>query len=663
MNRCTKCYALVSTLTLCISLKATVTPYLALRSQGINAAREIVGWQSQIHKFDVGRCYGSFSVTPEYTRSFRSHDIKEWLFDDALTNITSYLHPGNSTCCKGLVVQGTKVIDRDPNALMAENFYLPPDFSSIISFNPTIENELIDFNLYVGFDKWVDGLFFRIHAPLVHTRWDLNMCEHIINEGTQNYDVGYYDDSFTSSFTDPLVFGIARDQLLNSFTDYACNGKKIADHDGIKYQGLTHARMSTHALSKTGLAELTAQLGWDFCLGREYHCGLAIRAAAPTGTRPSGQWLFEPIVGNGHHWELGGSLTAHWCSWKNFCETLAINTYVDINITHLFSTRQCRTFDLWCSPLSRYMMSMKFTASTHDLNVINPDKDLTYPPTAQFAQEFIPLANISTVPVDVSATIQGEFVVKFALSHKNYQLDLGYNFWGRTCLDIYRACDCRCPDFVDNQWGMKGDSFTYGFQTIKEDDVITNIEQPGIPLSATQRNASIFNGCNNWPRGLHVNDEQEPWCANPGIDNPKLAYSDNHELSTKQIDPNNPGSPTFGWHHVNTSVNPILLTFNDLDINRARVRGMSHKAFAHFNYIWHEHLCITPYFGFGAEIEFGQHDDCCNHPCNRSCAVAKSCTSPLAPCCIKDNQCFNKDNCKTIALSQWGIWIKGGVSF
>lgn len=664
MNRVMRNFLILSTTTLCFSLHATVTPYLALRSQGFNAAREIVGWQTQIHKFDVGACYGSFSVTPEYTQSFRSYDIQEWLFDDALTNIAPYLHIDNTSCRKGLVIQGTKVTDRNHNALMAENFYLPPDFSSVISFKPTIENELIDFNLYIGLDKWCDGLFFRVHSPLVHTRWDLGMHEHVINKGSQNYDVGYYDKTFTSSYTDPLVYGIARDQLLDNFTDYACACKKIADHDGITYRELTHARMSTHALSKTGLAELTAQLGWDFCLGQEYHCGIAIRTAAPTGTRPTGTWLFEPIVGNGHHWELGGSLTAHWCSWKNFCETLAINTYVDINVTHLFSAHQCRTFDLWCNPLSRYMMSMRFTASTHNLKAINAAKDVVYPPTAQFAQEFVPLANISTIPVDVSAAIQGEFIIKFALSYKNYQLDLGYNFWGRTCLDIYRSCDCRRDDFIDYRWGMKGDAFAYGFQTYKQDDTVTAIAQPGIPLSATESNATIFNGCNNWPHGLEVHDEQEPWCANPGIDNPQLAYSNTtHELSTKQIDPDNPGAPTYGWHHVNTSINPVLLTFNDLDIDRARTRSMSHKAFAHFDYTWHEHLCLTPYVGFGAEIEFGQQDDCCNHSCNRSCVTKKTCSSPLAPCCIKDNQCSSSDNCKTIALSQWGIWIKGGFSF
>lgn len=645
-----------------IPLYATVTPYLAFRSQGFNDARELVGWQTTINRYDVDNWYGSFSVTPEYLQSFRSKRITEWLFCDALTDMPSknknYSYPVVN-------IQGTKVVNRDPKALMAENFYLPTDFSSVLSFNPTIKNALIDFNFYLGLDPWIEGLFFRIHSPLCHTKWNLNFNEQVLNRGTQNYDPGYFDNSFAQDFRDPLVHGLTRDHMLNNFTEYVCAGKALTDTDDIRYEGLHYARMSTHPLSKTALAEITAQLGWNFCTGPGYHCGLALRAAAPTGTRPDGRWLFEPIVGNGHHWELGGSLTTHWCSWQNCDETYAINTYVDINITHLFSAQQCRTFDLWCNPLSRYMLAIKFTPAVKNLIIVNDNPPpATFLPTAQFAQEYTPVANISTVPVDVSATVQGEFIFKCAFSHKNYQLDLGYNFWGRTCLDIYRACTCHGKtDFVDGTWGIKGDSFVYGFQTVDEIQKLADVLQPGIPLSATQSDATIFNGCNNWPTGNFINNQLIPWSSNPGIDNPKVARSTTLPLTTKAIDPNNPGSPTYGWNNVYTSPNPVLLTFNDLDINRARTRSASHKAFAHFNYIWKENLCLMPYLGIGAEVEFGQRDDCCYTPCKFSKTPTKSCSPSLASCCIKDNQCFGQADCKTISLSQWGIWIKGGLSF
>ena len=51
------------------SVATAVIPYLAPRSQGINGARELVGWQTQINKWDMCSIYGSFSITPEYTQN------------------------------------------------------------------------------------------------------------------------------------------------------------------------------------------------------------------------------------------------------------------------------------------------------------------------------------------------------------------------------------------------------------------------------------------------------------------------------------------------------------------------------------------------------------------------------------------------------------------
>jgi hypothetical protein len=167
------------------------------------------------------------------------------------------------------------------------------------------------------------------------------------------------DNTFTTPCTDPDIHGLERHKMLDSFTEYVCKGATLPDHDGITYYGLENARISTGACTKTAFAELTAQLGWNFCTGPGYHCGIAIRAAAPTGNRPNGRLLFEPIVGNGHHWELGGSLTSHWCSWKNFDETLHINTYVDINILIFFLCDNA-VRSIYGVTTQRYMLAVQF---------------------------------------------------------------------------------------------------------------------------------------------------------------------------------------------------------------------------------------------------------------------------------------------------------------
>lgn len=640
---------------------AIVIPYLNFHSQGINGAREIAGWQTQINKFDMDSFYGSFSITPEYTRSFQNYQLAGYLWCDALAPEFDYTINMQGCCNDPLIrIQGTKVPNRKDNALMAENFYLPTDFVSDVRFNPIIENYLVDFNLYLGLDNWLHGMYFRIHTPLCHTRWALHMHEKIINPGTNNYDPGYFNDTFTGTgiqpFQDPDAYGIPRSQLLKSFSQYIEDGAAIEGIPEIEYEGLKHARISKKPLTKTRLAEITAAFGWNFWSTEDYHFGINIRAAAPTGNRPKGFWLFEPIVGNGHHWELGAGITGHVCLGRGESEDKNLSFYLDAYFTHLFSTRQCRTFDLCGNPLSRYMLAMKFTDSAQNLLAVD-----TPIPFAQ-AKEFVPVANISTIPVNVSALFQGEFLFKLAYTYRNFQIDLGYDLWARSCENIQ---PCSTGILSSNLWGLKGDAFTFGFPGTSAAPGNFNIEQPGIPLSATESKATLFGGTNNYPDGLLIEGVQVAWNQNPGIDNTQPAENNNgNHLYTHQIGNTMPGL-TSGWDIVGTSSLPRFFTNDDLGIDRASTKSYSQKFFIHLNYIFNCHSWI-PYIGIGGEIEFGDQDEafgcsqCRKHCCNSGCAAGQC---PGGTCCnIQPVSCDNP-GCTTCSLSQFGIWIKGGFSF
>ena len=610
---------------------ADVIPYLAPRSQGINGARELVGWQSQINKWDSCCNYGSFSVTPEYTRTFKHNRITEALFCDALVtgsnSRSTNCHNDNNNCGHKILIQGTKVAGRTPKALMAENFYLPTDYSSEITFNPRVQNFLVDFNYYQGLDELAEGLYFRIHSPVTWTRWDLNYCEKIINAGTNPMDPGYFNAIVNYSNT--ATYGIARSQLLENFGQYVSDSKAIEDVNYTIYNPLKSARWNRCGMSKTALAELTGALGWNFVRCKNFLFGLNIRAAAPTGNRPSGKYIFEPIVGNGHHWELGGGMNMWWTWWQSCDEKRNFTAYLDAYATHMFKTVQHRTFDLVGKPLSRYMLAEQFT-NYNRFFLATPIGRNLIPATATFNNMLTPLANLTTIPVNVSYAAQGEIIFKLAYTHCNFQFDLGYDFWGRTCAKICKRFDCTNP-FKDNLWGLKGDAFVYGFLP----DGLEGVDQ-GLPLSATESQATIFGGTNNYPDGSN----SQSWNQNPGIDNalPAVVEGDLYTFN----------SDTSEWQEVNTSLQPVLLTIDDLDINAAKTKAYSNKLFGHLGYTWKEHEYCTPYLGVGGEVEFGAHSNC----------KAKTCRTQCRLNCIADNS-----NCNKFALSQWGVWLKGGVSF
>jgi len=229
---------------------AVVIPYLDPRSQGINGARELVGWQTQINKWDMCSMYGSFSITPEFTKTFWDNRITQALFSDALVANTDNgchlnCHNNDNSCGDTILIQGTKVADRNAQALMAENFYLPTDYSSTVKVHPSVKNFLVDFNYYQGLDEWVEGMYFRIHTPVTWTSWRLNYCENIISAGVNNDDPGYFNNTWSTTGTqgalDEDVYGLSRSQLLGSFGEFVSGGNSITGVTDITYDPLENA--------------------------------------------------------------------------------------------------------------------------------------------------------------------------------------------------------------------------------------------------------------------------------------------------------------------------------------------------------------------------------------------------------------------------------------
>lgn len=590
---------------------ASVVPYLNFRSSSVNAARELVGWQQEIHRADDSRLYGSMSVTPEYSRSFNESYIARALFGDVLD------HQDSTRNCLSFKVQGTKVLNRDKNALLADYFYLPSDFQSIIKIDPQIDTFLVDFNIFLGMSTYLGGLFFRIHAPMTHTRWDLNFCEGDVITGSLPYDPGYFNDSYSQDPVAHLMTGVSRDLMLNNAEEFVFDKDYISEVPGINCMPLRYARMSPFRLNTSKLAEIQWALGWDFLLDSSYHLGLELRGSIPTGNRPEAEFLFEAIAGNGHHTELGLGLTSHINAWESDCSCDSLSFYGDFNITHMFGSRQMRTFDLKNKPLSRYMLAQKLQEPVADL--LCTINGATVVPEVQFARVFSPVANFSTLPATVSMDAQFDCAIKMAYRHNDFEWDIGWGCWARSCEKI---CLTRqdCPERFDDSWSLKGDAFVFGFPSFGGTIGLT-----GVPLSATQSNATINGGTNNYPDGI----DTIAWNQNPGIDEPRgLAINDLNQ-------PLNTTTATYvtvpRWLQVNTTSKPVFITRQDLDIDGARTRGFSQKIFTHFNWTLCTDTNWSGYAGLGGQVEWGAHN--------------------------------YQGSCRSIALTQWSMWIKGGLSF
>ncbi len=642
-----------------------VLPFIQFRSQGRDMARKLYGTTSfAVYQPDMDNRYGTFNVTVQYDQSFRNSRMADCLFGPAVVaNNVSTTTSTNNNCKKDcddsavIVISGlnaaaaTGATTRGPRELMAENFLLPRDFRSTISFSPKVQDVVVDFNFYMGFDRWVNGLYFRLYGPVVWNKTSLRPSETVITPGTQGYTQGYFDVGAavptTSLFNQALQFfggctfpraaytdssAVVQPLRFAKFSDCPTGAVNSCDDD---------CNSSSH--HKTGFAELRGEFGYNY-IRENYRFLINIQAAAPTGSKVKAEYLFPAQVGNGHHWELGVGLGGAWRMWTNEDMEKSFNFIVEADITHLFNAKQQRTFDLKCKPLSRYMLAERLlpVPAAEAASQLIPNRPLFQALDADISGTYAPVANFSTRNAKVSIGVQGDLVAMFNYTCRGFSWDLGYNFWAMSSSKISLSCDDECNDtcgvipFPTGMWALKGDASVGGYNP-------ADGSGPGIyGLGATESKATIFTGTNAAATfGTGVGQS----LSNPNIDSPipAVANSDGQGLALPLFVFGSADTP------IQTSDKQVFISIDDLDLEGAEQRGLSHKVFTHFSYTWRD--CSDrwmPYVGAGFSAEFGSHsgnDDNCT-----------TTTTTTTNC----DTCPSSQSC---ALSKWAVEIKGGVSF
>lgn len=542
------------------------------RSQTTNAQRSLVGWYDIINRYHWDdKQYWGWSIGGAYNRTSDSAEIESFLFGR-----------------KQFEVVGSRVAGRSDKALLADYFGLPSDFQGSICFAPTISTFTADFAWFWRLDHIIDGWYFRAHAPVVHTTWDLNTKEKVSVAGTLGFPGGYMGSTVIARSALPTTLKQVMDNTLEAVT--------FGDmQDPIAYGRVFECKVHTHISDvhiETGYAPYTSKTG---------HLALGIRVGVPSGTRPSQRTIFSPIAGNGHHAECGASLTWHMVPWMNEQETSYFGIYSDLYITHLFKDTQPKSYDFIDQKAgSRYILLERF---------FEPGNTGVYVAGSQITQQYqgrlIPAINATTLCSSVSFPVQLDWALMFAY-HRDCGLDVnwGYGLWIRSAEKLH----CR-ERFPDNTFAIKGDAQIYGF----------DMGNTAYKLSATQSKATIFGGQND---GNFVTDLY----ANNNADNAMNAQ-DSGAMPLYQLNATDAG--TFGITQANVKTSYPAKLLSDADINNDSAlmpRSLTHKLFISVGRFWRKYEKM-PFLTIGAEIEW-------------HCK------------CLENNG----------ALSQWGVWIKGGFT-
>ena len=607
-----------------------VTPTLAYRSQGFHADRQRdVGMVGKINLDDMESWYGALDMSIGYMRSFRESKIARCLFGSDLIC---------EDCCKNtILVQGSNVSNRDPKAWLADYLYLNCDYSGSFCISPRIQNVVVDIDFYLGLDEWVNGMYFRMYGPINWTKWQTRFCA--INPDT------VLTDSCSTGYFTPSGDEVFLDDLAKYFAGGSAGAPTSIDN--ITFQPLKFAKMPNCDHTQTGFADLRAEFGWNFVLDEDYHLGAALHIAAPTGNKRRAEFVMDPVVGNGNHWELGGAIHGHYVFWRSEGEDQHIGFYFDAVLTHMFRSDEQRTFDLNGKDNSRYMLATKFTRNVTNALAGRPTAGIAVAGSTranfQFDNTYAPVANLTTTDVNVSVGLQADVVAMFNFTYKNFSWDLGYNFWGRTCEDIKcpLVCDPCNPDSIflsknANTWALKGDARMFGFAGAADGSLAEDEAQA---LSATQNEATIHGGTNATTVDATLTSVTR---QNGGVDNSQFAIGGNASGNDARLihTPIAQGGFNVDSDQIKTSIQPIFIERADVALQETR--GQSHKIFTHFSYNW-ERDNWAPFIGVGGSAEFGKTESCKDQTVN----------------CDPDT-C---GNCIDCALSQWSVWLKGGVAF
>lgn len=590
------------------------------RSGGDNLVR-----QATYRNYEYGQdCFhGSFGIDYRYQRSFKDCRIARSLFG------SSTLHFQGST----VKADEARV---DAAALLADNFGLSPDTDNFITFSPRITNSMIlDFELYLGLDELYEGLFLQFNAPLQKSKWELcardgagtstlncssdcssdcddcsgcstDCCSQNLPRPAQTpFNPGCMDAVFLSDGTtfNPVAPAPTFGSALGG--DFLFGDMQTAWGSG---------RFNFKCSEETKLASFNIIIGYNFYECPDYHFGIFMRTAAPTGTKEDecciSKNVFSTRIGD-NHWKLGGGITGH-AELYNCDDSHFINVYIEGYAEHMFSRCQVRSFDFkgkGC--LSRYMLLKEFD-----------------PVTGLYMNNMINAIDFATRKISTSIAVQGEAIIEFIYSNDcGFSAGLGWNIYGRSEEDGCRL-GAACNEGIGTRtFGFKGcapvQAAGYVIPSTGTNTCSVNITPTATPvvftLNSTQSDATITScGTTDSAQNLQLG------CvgANSGFIYVNTCADDVRSLTSGTITVASltvaqessstvPVVTTVTGAVTNDTPNPTIIDPRTaFDINSGLLSSqVTNKIFGHIDYSWTD-CDWTPKVYFGAEVEIADEDDC-----------------------------------------------------
>jgi hypothetical protein len=401
--------------------------YLAIRPHDINTAMEYTTWHRNAYTNQRPGIHTHFQFVPFYQDSQRSADLGR------------YFGVGNGS--------NSFTVDIPNNHPNIDKDYLIHNYDNVdgaglagtASFDPYQEAYGVRFDLFQRIDQPFKDFFFKFSTVLEEVNHSMKLA--VANSVPETIDSTH-------------------EYSLQDF--FAGNVDVSADVSAENQQSPLTKSKITGRRSEFGLADLDFGLGYKY-FHKKHHVFFSLDLTIPTGNRIRGDYLFEPVYGNGRHVGLGGSLDVGLELWNS----------KRANMRLLWATRYRYLFEN-----SEYrMLGIKgLTFGQYYLGGV----------LGQQNKPLFPLANELTRLCGVKPGSLFDTMFDFAFKSSGFSLDLGYNLYWKDQESVYlrnvqafndRQLVVAAPDYLTQTNALTGTPLTTAnldLEAVKTPAVITN---------------------------------------------------------------------------------------------------------------------------------------------------------------------------------------------
>jgi hypothetical protein len=354
----------------------TQKTYIQTRPFLSNLPMEYSTWHTQVNKDKIGSWGGSFQATGFFQSSQNE------------SNLGTYFGYNPIQDPNGTRDYIPVEVANDADDIPAINIFhnrVPDDnaLSGKIQLNPAQRAIGLRLDYYQAFKDF----FFKVSTPITHVESGLHpkaigpMIAATEGAGSGQTIINYFEGNVEETTA-------GSDNLQNKL-QYAKIGKNQ---------------------SRTGLGDIELAAGYSIFKKKGHHFKAGIDLTIPTGNKAKGEWLMEPITGNGGYWGLGVFADSKFLLWKH--EKGKIEFLTAANLQYLFSNNEKRTLGLKDYGGRNYFaLAQYYLAGQQGTNAL------------------FPAANVLTQDVKVEPQLNFELMASTVLISDNFTFEFGYNLF------------------------------------------------------------------------------------------------------------------------------------------------------------------------------------------------------------------------------------------